>query len=606
MASPTLGCQIAPHYDNEQWPYNSDSSDSESETEGQHEEAVESHDVESPDSTDQHAFDMEKIETQRDTGGIVTATTATRPTALQRGRTKSSRKEAPQEPVGFWHWRMAGVRLHVLKLWFRTNVLLAIGIMACLCLFWGALLRQNHNVRSLSVWVVDFDGQAPYSDTTPFVGPFVTRAIRNIVNQGGPQPGYTFGSPKDFSNDPFKVRESVYNFDAWAAVIINPNATALLEAAVKDGNASYDPLGACQIIYNSARDQTTSSSYIVPSMTALQKYIVSTFGRAWIAHLLQNMSASDMNLGTAPQAISPGIEFTVYDLRPFGPPVATPAVSIGLIYLIIISFFSFTFFLPIHMKYVSPKGHPPLHFHHLIIWRYVATVTSYFLLSLVYSFVSLAFLMPMSRHSASHVWPAQNPNAYGRGTFVVYWMGNWVGMTAFGLASENMAMLLGTPWTALWLIFWVISNVATGFYALELAPGFYRWGYAWPMHHIVELTRSTLFDLHPRVGLNFGILFAWCAIGTLLFPVCCYFMRWNTMRVKKKAAQAEAEWHAKMEKEREAPSLLARVTTVGSRRDGGPRRQDVEGGERRTSTVAGEQGKGQRGMWNRAKESVGL
>lgn len=44
-------------------------------------------------------------------------------------------------------------------------------------------------------------------------------------------------------------------------------------------------------------------------------------------------------------------------------------------------------------------------------------------------------------------------------------------------------MFLGAPWTALWLIFWVITNVATAFYALELAPGFYGWGHAWPLHN---------------------------------------------------------------------------------------------------------------------------
>ena len=450
--------------------------------------------------------------------------------------------------------------------------------MACLCLFWGALFHQNQNVKSLSVWVVDFDGQAPYSNTSPFVGPFIVQAVRKLINGGGIVPGYTFASPDKFGNDPLKVRESVYDFHAWAAIIINPNATALLDAAVRQGNASYDPLGACQIIYNSARDQTTASSYIVPSMTTLQKQVVATFGRAWIPHLLQNnVSVADMHIDVSPQAISPGIEFTLYDLRPFGPPIATPTVSIGLIYLIIISFFSFTFFLPIHMKYLSPKGHPPLHFYQLVIWRYVATVASYFFLSCVYSLVSLAFIMPMTRHPASHVLPARNPNAYGRATFMVYWMGNWIGMTAFGLASENVAMVLGTPWTALWLIFWVISNVATGFYALELAPAFYRWGYAWPMHNIVELTRSVLFDLHPRVGLNFGILFVWCAVNTLLFPLCCYFMRWNTIRTKRNAAKAEAEWHAKMEKEREEPSLLARVTTRGSRKDGGLKKRDMEG-----------------------------
>lgn len=447
-----------------------------------------------------------------------------------------------------------------------SDLILAFSIMGLLCLFWGALFRQTENIHKLSIWVVDFDGQPPYANTTPFVGPFITNAVRQIL-KAGHAPGYTFATPQDFGNDPLKVRESVYDFHAWAAVVINSNATALLEAAIRDGNSSYDPRGACHIIFNSARDQTTSSSYIVPSLDVLQKRIVSTFGRAWIDRLLNNnTSITNTNVANSPQALSPGIESTVYDLRPFGPPIATPAVSIGLIYLIIISFFSFTFFLPIHMKYLSPKGHRPLKFVHLIIWRYCSTVVSYFLLSLVYSLVSLAFLMPMDRPQASHVWPANNPNAYGRGTFIVYWMANWIGMIAFGLASENMGMLLGTPWTALWLIFWVISNVATGFYALELAPGFYRWGYAWPMHNIVELTRSMFFDLHPRVGLNFGILFAWCGVGTILFPLCCYYMRWKTMRAKKNAAAAEAAWREKMERERENPSSLARITTLGSRR----------------------------------------
>lgn len=154
------------------------------------------------------------------------------------------------------------------------------------------------------------------------------------MEEDGVVPGYTFASPEDFNNNSLSVRNEVYDFHAWAAVIINSNATAMLDAAVKLGNASYDPLGACQIIYNSARDQITTSTYIVPSINTLQKRVVTEFGRAWIAHLLQNnVSVTDMRLDIAPQALSPGIEFTVNDLRPFGPPIATPAVSIGLIYL---------------------------------------------------------------------------------------------------------------------------------------------------------------------------------------------------------------------------------------------------------------------------------
>lgn len=75
-----------------------------------------------------------------------------------------------------------------------------------------------------------------------------------------------------------------------------------------------------------------------------------------------------------------------------------------------------------------------------------------------------------------------NPIAYGHGTFLVYWMLNFFGMIALGLACENMAMIVGAPWMGLWLIFWVITNVSTSFYDIEIAPVFYKWGYAWPLH----------------------------------------------------------------------------------------------------------------------------
>ncbi|KAH7121306.1 hypothetical protein B0J11DRAFT_62820 [Dendryphion nanum] len=567
MPAPTLGCQIAPHYHTD--------SDSDDESTLEEEFASQSHGVHAGQSgssgqeiSNEHDAELEtplsieKAETQRDTGG--------RPATLGNRRTKSNKSQIPQAPVGFWCWQMAGVRLHVLKLWVRTNFILAVAILAFLCLYWGALFRTEENLHSLGVYIVDFDSKVqPYTNVEPFVGPFITRSIQSLVDRGGHHLGYTFLPPSSFDNDPLRVREAVYDFKAWAAIIINANATSLLTTAIRRGNSSYDPMGAAQIIYNSARDQTTTSSYIIPATTSIQETIMTNFGRAWLAHLLNNnTSPSSLALDTSAQAISPGISFTNIDLRPFGPPIATPAVSVGLIYLIIISFFSFSFFLPIHMKYLSPKGHPPLHFYQLIIWRYVATLGSYFILSCIYSLVSLTYLMPMSSPPGSHVQPEHNANAYGRGTFVVYWMVNWIGMTAFGLASENMAMLLGTPWTALWLIFWVISNVATGFYALPLASRFYRYGYAWPMRNVVEATRQILFDLHPRIGLNIGILLAWVAVDSFLFPLCCYYMRWNTMRVKKNAAEKERLWRERMEKERTDPSFLARVTTLGEGRDG--------------------------------------
>lgn len=67
---------------------------------------------------------------------------------------------------------------------------------------------------------------------------------------------------------------------------------------------------------------------------------------------------------------------------------------------------------------------------------------------------------------------------------------------------------------------------------------------------VVEASRSLLFDLHSRIGLNFGVLFAWAAVNSLFFPFCCYFMRWKTQRAKKEMEAKAAEPPGKPEGKR--------------------------------------------------------
>lgn len=314
-------------------------------------------------------------------------------------------------------------------------------VLLVLSLFNGVFFHIPKNYSSLIVYVVDFDGQlAPYQSGQPIVGPAIVQATESIAKSNTPHLGYVTLPPSLFNNDPIAVRRAVYDFKAHAAIIVNANATTLLRQAVEIGNTTYDPKGAAQIIYVSARDQNTIPTYVVPQLTPLEMTVMSQFGASWTKSLMQNTTISRANLAAVPQALSPAIGFTTFDLRPFGPATVAPAVSIGLIYLIIIAFFSFTFFLPIHMKFLSPRGHPPLHFHHLIIWRWLATTGAYFFLSLGYSFTALAFQVPFSNDPASPTEPAINPSAYGKGTFVVYWMINFLGMSALGLACA-----LGNP-----------------------------------------------------------------------------------------------------------------------------------------------------------------
>ncbi len=62
-----------------------------------------------------------------------------------------------------------------------------------------------------------------------------------------------------------------------------------------------------------------------------------------------------------------------------------------------------------------------------------------------YSLVSLAFLVKFNRK-------------YGNGGFVLYWMANWITMSALGFVMETVFLWLG-PFFPFFLIFWTIINV---------------------------------------------------------------------------------------------------------------------------------------------------
>lgn len=353
-------------------------------------------------------------------------------------------------PVGLFHPSLNTVWKFVLKKWATTLLILFCFILCALSLYWSVLFHIPQNFSALTVAVVNFDGQSPYEGTTPVIGRMVEQIARELAAIPRNELGYRIEAPEKYGGDPLAVRQAVYDEHHWAAIIVNANATTLLQQAVTIGNRSYSPIGAAQVIINTARDQTTYSTYIEPKLFEFETQVAARFGVQWIQTVLSNSSLDAATYSRVPQALNPAIGFSSFDLRPFGPPQATPAVTIGLIYLIIIAFFSFAFFLPVYTKFLVPKGHPPMHFWELVLFRLFMTSMAYLIMSLAYSLVSLAFLIPFSNdYPHNDVTPAKNPDAYGHGTFVVYWMLNWVGMYALGLASENVTMVIGQPWTAL-------------------------------------------------------------------------------------------------------------------------------------------------------------
>lgn len=192
-------------------------------------------------------------------------------------------------------------------------------MLAVLSIYWGVLFRVRENLRHATIAVVNFDASSPpYNNVEPVVGPFVEQVIRHeLATQQYPL-GYKFLPPTKFNNDPIAVRLAVHEERYWGAIIVNNNATALLRQAVENGNFSYDPFGAAQIVTNQARDIESFNQYITPVLLRLASDTSFAFGREWTSQVLKNSSLAPVFYSNAPQALSPGIGFSIFNLRPFG------------------------------------------------------------------------------------------------------------------------------------------------------------------------------------------------------------------------------------------------------------------------------------------------
>lgn len=159
----------------------------------------------------------------------------------------------------------------------------------------------------------------------------------------------------------------------------------------------------------------------------------------------------------------------------------------------------------LHSRVVGKISTPAYYIYRLCIFPVVT-----FYVSLLFLALSCAWQVPFTRF-------------FGPAGYVIYWMLSWCAMMAFGLVIDNIHNVVGQPLTSIFFIFWVISNVATGFLPIELLSNFYRWGLAWPLRHALIGSRAVIYGTNNLLGLNFGVLLAWIAVSLALLPLTVFW-----------------------------------------------------------------------------------
>ena len=70
------------------------------------------------------------------------------------------------------------------------------------------------------------------------------------------------------------------------------------------------------------------------------------------------------------------------------------------------------------------------------------------------------------------------------------------------------------------LVFWIILNVSTVSFPIELSPSLYKYGYMMPFYSIRQVYNKVIFDIGEPVEILkwFGILWAWLVVIFLTLP----------------------------------------------------------------------------------------
>ncbi|TRM69268.1 hypothetical protein BD626DRAFT_391845 [Schizophyllum amplum] len=384
-----------------------------------------------------------------------------------------------------------------MKIVFAGVMMMGIVIFGIFSIYWGALWKVP--AHSLSGWVIDFDG-----DT---LGSTVSNALIQS-SAGGSKIRWTTRAAIDFPNGNIDVANSVVNEKVWVAVVINNGATSNLNSAIAATDASYNGSSAVTAYGVEARNENAYRSIISPIVEQTMLQLSRQFAQQTAKQLANSDNIANI-LSNAPQLITQPLSFTLDNLRPFDVPVASAVTFVGLIYLLILSFFV----VMIGGGAREASGlERKLTTKSLIYVRMVTSAVAYLILSLFYSLLSRAFQLPFDRK-------------YGSAGFVLFWMISFVGMLCLGLSLEAMITILTIRFMPFFMILWIITNVSVCFMPIEVLPKFYHYGYAMPFYNVSHTVRSIVFGSKNTLGQNFGILVAWCAISCITLPLFQWLVR---------------------------------------------------------------------------------
>lgn len=404
------------------------------------------------------------------------------------------------------------MRISALKQYTIIVVILMTFIIGVWSIYWGSMYNRQHKYVNLKLLIaVETNSSAPISqaliDTT--TDPRLAKSAGWVIRSG---------------LNPDDIVDMVHDQHYWAAIYVtDDNASQLINQGFQTGS-NVNTTGLVRTYYETGRDMSTMQATLVPTLLRFGDVFQYYLQTSAYPQFIEPLTSDQFSALRGTNLLNfPDILYT--DGAPVTNPVVLGPLQVGLIYIIIVTFFQFMWFIKLNTiigKATDAKDY--------IIYRMLASQVTFLFLSLAFTCLNAAFQIPMN-------------NSWSGG-FGVMWMISYLTMSAVGGANENIALIAFAtlpPFFGFWLLFFVMINISGTFSPLELCPGFYKFTFAMPIKNGYELMKVLIFNTtRKHIGRQFGILIAWIVLNNLLLPFCLIFF---AERMKK---QAMAEHKAKL------------------------------------------------------------
>ncbi|CAI5758524.1 unnamed protein product [Candida verbasci] len=429
--------------------------------------------------------------------------------------------------VSFFNERFTAHRILLVWKFLKIYLIISIGCLSVFSIYWGSMYQRETRLKNLRMLVVIEDDQ-----TIDSVPPLFGNQIKEVLET---KEAKELGDWHIYNSTEFskiaqrhnnnsieqEVMRQIHHQNYWSSIYIKQSATYNLYNAIIDGDSSYNVSNSSILsYYETGRDIIATAQYVTPSIETIERMFLD---RNNITQSLINIIGNIPNNQNSLQVLAQSLQFQFYDMRPSTSSVLIAPLQIGLLYMIIVTFFQFQFFADLHMGVVKVlKG------KHYLMYRLFTSIFSYFIISLMFSLVTLAFQVDFTV-------------TFGKSGFLVYWMVSFLTMTAVGTMNEIAALLLipiYPPLLGFWLIFWVIINITPTFTPLALCPEFFRYGYALPLHNSYEISKVVFLNTWKgQFGRNIGIIIAWDVVLVVSQPFIIILFGKQMAKKMQKAAK---------------------------------------------------------------------